>query len=39
MPALPEMIDLIRASGFTLQEQVDMTSIGYEYQYLVYFTK
>lgn len=39
MPALPEMIDLIRASGFTLQEQVDMTPIGYEYQYLVYFTK
>lgn len=39
MPALPEMIDLIRASGFTLREKVDMTSVGYEYQYLVYFTK
>lgn len=39
MPVLPEMIDLIRASGFTLREQVDMTSVGYEYQYLVYFQK
>lgn len=39
MPTLNAMIDNIRASGFTYKESVDMTSIGYEYQYLVYFTK
>jgi SAM-dependent methyltransferase len=39
MPSLSHCIDLIRSSGFTLKEQVDMTSVGYEYQYLLYFRK
>lgn len=39
MPSVKDMIDTIRSSGFTYKESVDMTSVGYEYQYLVYFTK
>ena len=39
MPSLNGMIEMIRSSGFTFKESVDMTPIGYEYQYLVYFAK
>jgi len=39
MPSVNSMIDLVRSSGFTYKDSVDMTPIGYEYQYLVYFSK
>ena len=39
MPSVDAMLDIVRSSGFTRQEMVDMTPIGYEYQYLVYLTK
>ena len=39
MPSIPDMLDLLRSSGFSRQEMVDMTSVGYEYQYLVYLSK
>jgi len=39
MPSLEEMLDIIRASGFTKREMVDMVTAGFEYQYLVFFTK
>ena len=39
MPEIPAMLDIVRSAGFTRHEMVDMTSVGYEYQYLVYFSK
>jgi ubiquinone/menaquinone biosynthesis C-methylase UbiE len=39
MPPVPAMLDMIRAAGFSRLEMVDMTPSGYEYQWLVYFTK
>jgi ubiquinone/menaquinone biosynthesis C-methylase UbiE len=39
MPGVSAMLDMVRSSGFTRHEMVDMTSVGYEYQYLVYFSK
>jgi hypothetical protein len=39
MPSVDAMLDIVRSSGFTRQEMVDMTPIGYEYQYLLYLTK
>jgi ubiquinone/menaquinone biosynthesis C-methylase UbiE len=39
MPSLDAMTDIIKASGFTQHEMVDMTPAGYEYQYLIFFTK
>jgi hypothetical protein len=39
MPGIPAMLDIIRSAGFTRHEMVDMTPAGYEYQYLVYFSK
>lgn len=39
MQPVNAMIDLIRTSGFSLIESIDMTQAGYEYQYLVYFQK
>jgi SAM-dependent methyltransferase len=39
MPSVDAMLDIVRSSGFTRQEMVDMTPIGYEYQYLIYLTK
>jgi ubiquinone/menaquinone biosynthesis C-methylase UbiE len=39
MPSVSDMLDIVRSSGFTRHEMVDMTSVGYEYQYLVYFSK
>ena len=39
MPPVDAMLDIVRSSGFTRQEMVDMTSVGYEYQYLIYLSK
>jgi ubiquinone/menaquinone biosynthesis C-methylase UbiE len=39
MPSVERMIDIIRSAGFSRVEMVDMTPAGYEYQWLVYFTK
>ena len=39
MPKVDAMLDIVRSSGFTRHEMVDMTPVGYEYQYLVYFSK
>jgi hypothetical protein len=39
MPTVDAMLDIVRSSGFTRQEMVDMTNIGYEYQYLIYLSK
>ncbi|NBR61766.1 class I SAM-dependent methyltransferase [bacterium] len=39
MPTVSNMLDIVRSSGFTRHEMVDMTPVGYEYQYLVYFSK
>ena len=39
MPTIPAMLDIVKSAGFTRHEMVDMTPVGYEYQYLVYFSK
>ena len=39
MPSKERMINIIRTSGFTHVESVDLVRCGKEYQYLVYFTK
>jgi SAM-dependent methyltransferase len=39
MPSVSAMLDIVRSAGFSRHEMVDMTPVGYEYQYLVYFTK
>ena len=39
MPKVNDMLDVIQSSGFTRHEMVDMTPAGFEYQYLVFFTK
>ena len=39
MPPVSYMLDIIRSAGFSRLEMVDMTPSGYEYQWLVYFTK
>ena len=39
MPSVSNMLEIVRSSGFTRHEMVDMTPVGYEYQYLVYFSK
>lgn len=39
MPSISDMLDIVRSSGFSRHEMVDMTSVGYEYQYLLYFSK
>jgi ubiquinone/menaquinone biosynthesis C-methylase UbiE len=39
MPSLDAMLDIVRSSGFSRHEMVDMMPAGYEYQYLVFFTK
>jgi ubiquinone/menaquinone biosynthesis C-methylase UbiE len=39
MPSKERMIDIIKTSGFTHVESVDLVRAGKEYQYLVYFTK
>jgi ubiquinone/menaquinone biosynthesis C-methylase UbiE len=39
MPSVPDMLDILRSSGFSKHEIVDMTSVGYEYQYLVFLSK
>jgi SAM-dependent methyltransferase len=39
MPSKERMIDIIKTSGFTHVENVDLVRAGKEYQYLVYFTK
>jgi ubiquinone/menaquinone biosynthesis C-methylase UbiE len=39
MPKIDAMLDIVRSAGFTRHEMVDMTPVGYEYQYLVYFSK
>ena len=39
MPTIPEMLDIAQSSGFSRHEMVDMTPVGYEYQYLIYLSK
>ena len=39
MPKLDAMLDIVRSSGFTRHELVDMMPAGFEYQYLAFFTK
>ena len=39
MPSVDAMLDIVQSSGFSRHEMVDMTPAGYEYQYLVFFTK
>jgi len=39
MPPMNHLIDIVRSSGFVFREAVDMTQVGYEYQFLVYFSK
>jgi ubiquinone/menaquinone biosynthesis C-methylase UbiE len=39
MPTISNMLDIIRSAGFTRHEMVDMTPVGYEYQYLIYLSK
>ena len=39
MPTISAMLDIVRSVGFSRHELVDMTPVGYEYQYLAYFTK
>ncbi len=39
MPSIDSMLELIKSSGFTRHEMIDMTPAGYEYQYILLFTK
>lgn len=39
MPSKERMINIIKTSGFTHIESQDLTRVGKEYQYLVYFKK
>jgi len=39
MPSKERMIDIIKTSGFSHVENVDLVRCGKEYQYLCYFTK
>jgi hypothetical protein len=39
MPSKERMIDIIKTSGFTHIETVDLVRCSKEYQYIVYFTK
>ncbi len=39
MPSIDGMLEIIKSSGFTRHEMVDMTPAGYEYQYILLFTK
>jgi ubiquinone/menaquinone biosynthesis C-methylase UbiE len=39
MPSVDDMLELIKSSGFTRHEMLDMTPAGYEYQYILLFTK
>lgn len=39
MPSVDSMLELIKSSGFTRHEMIDMTPAGYEYQYILLFTK
>jgi ubiquinone/menaquinone biosynthesis C-methylase UbiE len=39
MPSLDAMMDIIASSGFSRHEMVDMVTAGFEYQYLMFFTK
>lgn len=39
MPKVDAMMDIIQSSGFSRHEMIDMTPAGFEYQYLVFFTK
>jgi len=39
MPSIDAMLETVKSSGFTRHEMVDMTPAGYEYQYILLFTK
>ena len=39
MPTIAEMLEIVQSSGFSRHEMVDMTPVGYEYQYLIYLSK
>jgi hypothetical protein len=39
MPSLNDMLDIVKSSGFTRHEMVDMTPAGFEYQYILFLTK
>jgi len=39
MPSVDAMTDIVKSAGFSQHEMVDMTPAGYEYQYLLFFTK
>lgn len=39
MPSLDDMLDIVKSSGFTRHELVDMTPAGFEYQYILFLTK
>jgi len=39
MPSKERLIDIVKSSGFRLEEVVDLVRCGKEYQYVVYFSK
>lgn len=39
MPSIDEMLEIVKSSGFTRHEMIDMTPAGYEYQYILLFSK
>jgi hypothetical protein len=39
MPNIEPMVQEIESVGFKLLEHIDMTAVGYEYQYLFLFQK
>lgn len=39
MPSKERMIDIVKSSGFRLEEIVDLVRCGKEYQYIAYFSK
>ena len=39
MPTMDEVVATVERAGFTYKQFIDLTPIGYEYQYLFCFVK
>jgi hypothetical protein len=39
MPTMDETVAIVERAGFTYKQFIDLTPIGYEYQYLFCFVK
>jgi hypothetical protein len=39
MPKMEEVVSVAEANGFNFKQYIDLTAIGYEYQYLFCFVR